>query len=81
MTKLERVGIFVYLHYNREARKLNKFGDFHYHSKQGRYVLLYVNREDLGEMLKQLYQLKFVKDVRVSHLDDIDRNFVGNLNH
>lgn len=75
----DRLGVFIYLHYNREARKLNKFGDFHYHSKQGRYVLLYVDREELEETVKQLKQLKFVKEVKVSHLDEIDRNFVGSL--
>lgn len=76
----DRLGVFIYLYYNREARKLNKFGDFHYHSKQGRYVLLYINKEDQEETVKQLSQLKFVKEVKVSQLDEIDRDFVGNLN-
>lgn len=74
-----RLGIFVYLYYNRDARKLNKYGDFHYHSKRSHYVLLYVEQEKVEALVSELSGLKFVKEVRVSHLDDIDRNFVGNL--
>lgn len=31
--KQERQGIIVYLYYNRDARKLNKYGDVLYHSR------------------------------------------------
>lgn len=75
----ERTGIYVYLYYNRDARKLNKYGDFHYHSKRHRYLLLYVATEDVERVAKELKGLKIVKTVKVSHLDEIDRDFVGNL--
>ena len=32
--KQERQGIIVYLYYNRDARKLNKYGDVLYHSRK-----------------------------------------------
>lgn len=75
----ERIGVFIYLYYNREARKLNQYGDFHYHSKRFRYVLLYIDKNRQAEILDALKGLKFVKKVRLSHLDEIDRQFVGNL--
>lgn len=76
----ERVGIFVYLHYNRDARKLNQFGDFRYQSKRFRYVQLYVLADQLEETVRQLKQEKFVKRVVSSQLAEIDQDFVGNLN-
>ena len=42
----ERVGLIVYLYYNRDAKKLANFGDIIYHSKKHRYLHLYVNQED-----------------------------------
>lgn len=32
--KTERQGIIVYLYYNRDARKLAKYGDVLYHSRK-----------------------------------------------
>ena len=37
----ERVGLIVYLYYNRDAKKLANFGDIIYHSKKHRYLHLY----------------------------------------
>ncbi|MBA2795462.1 DUF2129 domain-containing protein [Streptococcus porcinus] len=74
-----RVGIIVYLYYNRDARKIQKFGDCHYHSRKSRYIILYVNKEELAGKVKDISKLKFVKEVKLSELDAIDRDFVGNL--
>ncbi|HFR3884146.1 TPA: DUF2129 domain-containing protein, partial [Streptococcus suis] len=39
--KKNRTCLTVYLHYNRDARKLSQYGDIVYHSKRLRYVLVY----------------------------------------
>ena len=39
--KEERVGIIVYLYYNRDVKKVAAFGDIVYHSKKRRYLQLY----------------------------------------
>ena len=77
--KQERQGIIVYLYYNRDARKLNKFGDVLYHSHKMRYQILYVNKEEAEDIAKEISELKFVKEVLLSEFDNIDENFVGNL--
>ncbi|WP_165211696.1 YlbG family protein [Streptococcus tangpeifui] len=77
--KQERLGIIVYLYYNRDARKLNRYGDMIYHSRRFRYVHLYLDADKLEETLEILKKLKFVKRVRQSHFDEIDRDFVGSL--
>ncbi|MFV8063817.1 DUF2129 domain-containing protein [Streptococcus hyovaginalis] len=78
----ERVGIAVYLYYNRDARKLSKFGDVLYHSRRFNYLILYINRDDQKTVVSKLKQMKIIKKVKPSAFDDIDRSFVGNLgNH
>lgn len=79
LDKVERVGLAVYLYYNRDARKLAQHGDVIYQSKKLRYVLLYVNAEKVEETQKNLEVLKFVKKVSPSQLAEIDQDFVGNL--
>lgn len=77
--KKERVGLTVYLHYNRDARKVSQYGDVLYHSRRMRYVLVYVNQEDAATILSQLKKEKFVKKAVPSYVQTLDQNFVGNL--
>ncbi|MFV8214143.1 DUF2129 domain-containing protein, partial [Streptococcus pluranimalium] len=59
----ERVGIAVYLYYNRDARKLSKFGDVLYHSRRFKYLILYINRDDQETVVSKLKQMKIIKKV------------------
>ncbi|MCO4684062.1 hypothetical protein Si005_02045 [Streptococcus infantarius subsp. infantarius] len=79
--KQERQGIIVYLYYNRDARKLNKYGDVLYHSRKLYYQVLYVNKEEEADIVEEISALKFVKAVSLSEIDNIDQDFVGNLAH
>ena len=77
--KTERQGIIVYLYYNRDARKLAKYGDVLYHSRKMHYQILYVNKADAPAIADEIARLKFVKSVSLSQLDNINQNCVGNL--
>ncbi|MFI3124261.1 DUF2129 domain-containing protein [Streptococcus suis] len=77
--KKERTSLTVYLHYNRDSRKLNHYGDMIYHSKHLRYVILYVDAEKAEEVMSRLKKEKFVKKVVPSYIKELDQNFVGNL--
>ncbi|QHF54424.1 MULTISPECIES: YlbG family protein [Streptococcus] len=77
--KKNRTCLTVYLHYNRDARKLNQYGDIVYHSKRLRYVLVYMNQEQVEEAMFKLSKERFVKKVLPSYIKDLDQNFVGNL--
>ena len=61
----ERVGLIVYLYYN--------------HSKKHRYLHLYVNQEDAQNLQENLPKERYVKQVRISHIKELDQNFVGSL--
>lgn len=75
----KKVGLAVYLYYNRDARKLAKFGDVVYHSKRFRYLVLYVNQDQAERVREDLTRQKFIKSVEPSQLDLIDQEFVGSL--
>lgn len=77
--KQERFSLTVYLHYNRDARKLNQYGDIIYHSRRLRYLLLYVNQENVAALMASLKKEKFVKKVVPSYLKELGTDFVGSL--
>ena len=77
--KKERTSLAIYLHYNRDARKLSQFGDIVYHSRRLRYLILYVDGQQAADLKDKLEKEKFVKRVEPSYLKDLDQNFVGSL--
>ncbi|HFH9837131.1 TPA: YlbG family protein [Streptococcus suis] len=77
--KKERIGLAVYLYYNRDARKLSQFGDIAYHSKRLRYIILYVEQKRVVELTTLLKKERFVKKVLPSYIKELDQDFVGSL--
>ena len=77
--KKERDSVIVYLHYNRDVRKLKKYGDIFYHSRRLRYVQLYVETAEAEKIRHTLEEEPFVKSVLPSYQKEIDQDFVGNL--
>jgi uncharacterized protein YlbG (UPF0298 family) len=65
--KKNRISLTVYLHYNRDARKLNKYGDIVYHSKRLRYVLVYMDKDKVDVAITKLKKEKFVKKLVPSY--------------
>ena len=62
--KADRSGLIVYLYYNRDAKKLQEYGDICYHSKKHRYLQLYVPTQEVEELVGRLSKEKFIKKVR-----------------
>ena len=52
--KVNRSGLIIYLYYNRDAKKLQEYGDICYHSKRHRYLQLYVPTEELDDLVERL---------------------------
>ena len=74
-----RSGLIIYLYYNRDVKKLANYGDICYHSKKHRYLQLYVPAEEAEELVNRLEKEKFIKKVRVCHIQELETPFVGNL--
>jgi len=70
-----RIAIYVYCNSYKGTRQLARFGDVAYTSQKAHYSLLYVDEEQLSELLPKLEELKFVKKVRVGHLKEMNKNF------
>ncbi|RZI49750.1 DUF2129 domain-containing protein [Lactococcus kimchii] len=73
----ERVAIYVYCHSYKGARQLARFGDVIYTSSKSHYSLLYVEDNEVAELVKKLEELKFVKKVRVGRLKALNQDFSG----
>lgn len=78
-TKEERIGLIIYLYYNRDVKKLEDVGDIVYHSKKHRYLQLYVNKEHADELKKRLSKERYIKRIRFCHIKDLDTDFVASL--
>ena len=78
----ERIGLAVYLYYNRDARKIGHLGDVYDHSRRLKYLILYVDKAQVDDVTRTLEGMKYVKRVSSSSLSEIGKNFVGILgNH
>ena len=77
--KADRSGLIVYLYYNRDAKKLQEYGDICYHSKKHRYLQLYVPTEELEGLVEKLSKEKYIKKVRPCYIQELETPFVGNL--
>ena len=77
--KVNRSGLIIYLYYNRDAKKLQDYGDITYHSKKHRYLQLYVPTQEVEQLVGRLSKEKFIKKVRVCHIQELETPFVGNL--
>ncbi|MBX5324930.1 YlbG family protein [Streptococcus cristatus] len=77
--KVNRSGLIIYLYYNRDAKKLQEYGDICYHSKKHRYLQLYVPTEELDDLVERLGKERYIKKIRRCHIQELEIPFVGNL--
>lgn len=76
---VERLGLIVYLYYNRDLKKLEKFGNVVYHSRKHRYAQIYIDQKDKDQVISALEKERFVREVKPSAIKDLDQQFVGSL--
>lgn len=57
----ERVAVYVYCYSYKGTRQLSRFGDIVYSSQKSHYSLLYVNNDEVADLLNKLKELRFVK--------------------
>ena len=77
--KTNRSGLIIYLYYNRDAKKIQEYGDICYHSKKHRYLQLYVPTEELDDLVERLGRERYIKKIRRCHIQELVTPFVGNL--
>ncbi|GFH41185.1 UPF0298 protein YdgE [Lactococcus insecticola] len=72
-----RTAVYVFYSSYKHVRQLTRFGNLAYSSKKARYALLYVNTDELEQILPALDKLHFVKQVKVSELDNLNLDFAA----
>lgn len=63
----KRQAIIIWLHSLKSAKYFRKFGNIHYVSKRLKYVVLYVDMDDMEKIKKKVEKLPFVKGVDISY--------------
>ena len=71
----QRQGIIVYLYHLKQSKILRKYGTIQYVSRKMKYVILYVDQDQLEETIQKVAKLKFVKTVMKSPQPEIKRDF------
>lgn len=67
----KRLGLAVWIKHTRMAKNLRKFGTIHYISKRLNYVSMYVDANEIEEVIRVLERLPFVTRVEPSHRHEI----------
>lgn len=75
----KRRGLVVWVYSLKQLKNLRRYGFVHYVSPKMKYVVLYVNEEDVQKDIEKLNRLHFVREVDISRRPDIDMNFGDKL--
>ncbi len=71
----QRQGIIVYIHSMKHVKSLRKLGNIHYVSRRLKYVILYLNMEEVEGVTARLKKLNYVKKVDISHKPFVKTDF------
>lgn len=74
-TKVDRKSLAIWVRSKKHLHDLRKLGYIHYVSKRSDYVIMYVDKDQVDHVLEELQQRSYVKEVKVSALDDMDTDF------
>ncbi len=75
----KRRGIIVWVYSLKQLKTLKRYGLIHYVSRKMKYVVLYVNEEEVALTLEKLQHLHFVRQVEQSYRPDIAMNFAERI--
>lgn len=77
ITKREK--IYIWLYSFKKFNVLKKFGLIHYSSRKMKYVMMYVDVDQAEEVIDQISQLSFVREVERSPQKEIDLTFENTM--
>lgn len=73
----KRRGIYVYFRNTKDINKLEKYGNVISYSNRYKYIYLYVSEEKSDDIVEEISQKKFVKNVIKSELVDLNLEFIS----
>lgn len=78
-TMQKRRGLIVWVYSLRQLKNLRRFGFVNHVSRRMKYVVMYVNEENVEENREKIERLHFVRHVEISHRPDIEMNFAEKI--
>lgn len=67
--------LVIWVYSLKPIKNLKKFGQLIYISRKMKYVLMYLNEEDVSEMEQKVRRLHFVRYTEYSYRPDVEMNF------
>lgn len=74
-TKERRFGLAVWVKNTKAARQLRRYGNVHYVSRRLNYVIVYVNADEVDEIMARIQRLDFVTRIERSHRHEIPTEY------
>lgn len=74
-----RRSIIVWVYNFKHINNLKRFGMINYMSRRMKYVVIYMNEDEIELALKKIKQLNFVRDAELSYRPDIVMDFDNRL--
>lgn len=68
----KRRSITVWLYHSRDQFKLRHYGDIVYFSRKNAYVIIYVDNDQIDQIIKELKHKSFVKNVEKSQHENLN---------
>jgi uncharacterized protein YlbG (UPF0298 family) len=78
-TLQKRRCLIVWVYSLKQLKTLRRFGFVQYVSRRMRYVVLYMNEENIDKNLKKINELHFVRKVEKSYRPDVEMNFAEKI--
>lgn len=73
--RVNRQGLIVWFQHMKNIKQIKRHGHLIYVSKEKKYAVLYVNKEELEEKERKLNSMPFISRVDLSHKPEIRTEF------
>ena len=78
-TLQERRCLIVWVYTLKPLKQLRRYGLIHYVSRKMKYVVIYMNEENIESNMEKINQLHFVRSVDKSYRPDVEMNFAEKI--
>lgn len=74
-----RRSVVVWVYNFKQLKNLKRFGLIHYVSRKMKYVVIYMNEDDIEKNTEKIKKLHFVRSVEKSFRPDVEMNFAEKI--
>lgn len=75
----KRRGLIIWVYSLKQLKQLKRLGVIHYVSRKMKYIVMYVNEEDVEKTVERIENFHFVRKVELSFRPDVEMNFADRI--